>query len=111
MEKKNHNNPSNLWFGFAIGITSGTLLAFLFGTAKGRRLLQQALDASENLEETLKNIIHTIEHGPELNDDYASPKQKANHTGLSTLIDKIKSVASHTDRFTHSFIKAEGAKK
>jgi len=53
MKNKNNHNTSPFWFGFALGTLTIGAGAFFFGTKKGRKMLHQMLEYTENLEENL----------------------------------------------------------
>ena len=45
-----HSQPSNFWFGFALGTVSVSALAYLLGTKKGRDQLKKVLEYAEQYE-------------------------------------------------------------
>lgn len=88
---QNHNNFSNLWLGFAVGVITTTTLAFLFGTQKGRRILKKLLELSENLEENALAIAEELEETiAEKVDKFAETEQ--HKPILGTLLDKMKTL-------------------
>jgi len=110
MQKNNtHHQTSNLWFGFAIGISAGTALTFLFGTSQGRKWITHLLHTSENLGETLKDVMRDFEKEASQNSHATfkntAPEEKKHQNTLESVINKIRSVSSSTNQFKHFFIK------
>lgn len=61
MKSKNQPNKSSaLWFGFALGAVGGATVAYFFGTKRGRKLLKQMLDLTENLDDNLAEVIEEL---------------------------------------------------
>lgn len=87
MESQNREHKtSSFWFGFLLGIGTTTIIAFLLGTKKGRKMLHQILELSENIEENLALFME--EWGEKVeNKELLIDK----HPNLHTLLNKIKS--------------------
>lgn len=65
-----HQAHGNFWSGFYMGTILGAGGLFLLGTKKGRETLQKILDATENLEESVVNILDELHK--EVNNEKAS---------------------------------------
>ncbi len=107
----NQNNKASgigsFWFGFALGVGATSAAAFLLGTKKGRILLKNALEISENLEENLillgEELEETlVEKGSHIREELRDlPKAVANevthlkkeHSSLGGLLQKIKTLS------------------
>jgi hypothetical protein len=61
-QKNPKNNPETFWSGYSLGILSGGLLMYAFGTKKGRDTLKKMLSHSETIEENLNQIIDLIQN-------------------------------------------------
>ncbi len=94
-------NKSQLWPGFAAGALAGAGAIFFLGTKRGRSLLKQALEISENLEENLGEYLEGIEE--DIKDEVRSrvlpilphtPYAQKESSGMHNVIDKIRSFAS-----------------
>lgn len=97
----------NFWFGFALGVGLTSTAAFFLGTKKGRKLLKQALEMSENFEENLKLLGQEIgenlaEKGADIKEELKElPKRlenslshiKKEHRGLEGILNKIKTLS------------------
>lgn len=75
----------NFWFGFLLGgiLSAGGL--FLFGTKKGRQLLKKILESTEELEDSLADIISELEEKVEENSHLIPSKN------VDAVLQKIKS--------------------
>lgn len=51
------HNYSHFWSGFSLGAVLGVAGVYFFGTKKGRKNLQKALELTENLEETVEKVM------------------------------------------------------
>lgn len=56
----NHNH-SNFWFGFLLGAGASCTALYFFGTKKGRTQLKHAIDATENIEETVDDVLEALD--------------------------------------------------
>ncbi len=63
MTSQNHHKLTQFWFGFALGTVAIGAGAFLFGTKKGRSVLKNLMEYSENLEENLVSLGEEIGEG------------------------------------------------
>lgn len=106
-QQNNYPKINNFFFGFALGAGVTAAAAFLLGTKKGRKILKNALELSENLEENLlilgEELGETLaEKGIEIKEELKNlPKQavgavshlKKEHHGLDSLLHKIKTLS------------------
>lgn len=99
MENRNSYKSGALWFGFALGITSGVALSFLFGTKKGRKILNQIIELAEDVENEGVFIFR------EITDKIKTSTEDKPKENIKTLIDKIRSVTQEK-RQTKQFIKS-----
>jgi hypothetical protein len=60
-QKNQRNDSSTFWSGFSLGLLSGSILLYAFGTKKGRQTLKKALDNSETIEDNISQIIKLIQ--------------------------------------------------
>jgi hypothetical protein len=64
MVNKSDFKTSNLWLGFALGMTAGVGLAYFFGTKKGRQILKEIIETAEKFDlegvKVFKEIVVTI---------------------------------------------------
>jgi hypothetical protein len=60
MEKQTNPKASNFWSGFILGGMTLGGLVFAFGTKKGRKMMKQALEMSEDWEKNLSEIINSL---------------------------------------------------
>jgi len=85
MEK--NQKVSNFWFGFSLGSLFTVFFIFLFGTNKGRGALKNFLDFSEDIEESLFNLLNDFKNISEGDKKNNSLETKSN---LSKIINQIK---------------------
>lgn len=88
MEDTSKHKTSNLWFGFALGMTTSGVIMYLLGTRKGRERLKKLIEFAEstNFEEYIEDLVDKLDDGV--------IKTKGVNTGLDNLIDKIESFSS-----------------
>jgi len=55
--KQDHKPSSNFWFGLSLGISSALILAYFFGTKKGREYVKKMLELAENLPEDFDKLL------------------------------------------------------
>jgi len=60
MEKQTNPKTSNFWSGFILGGMTLGGLVFAFGTKKGRKMMKQALEMSEDWEKNLLEIVNSL---------------------------------------------------
>lgn len=111
MENQNKHHVSNFWSGFALGVGTATLAAFLFGTKKGRKTLKQMLELSESLEENLLEIVEEV--GQELQVKTSEIKKplaqlQKEHPSLSHLLDRIRTSFPKAEKKVKRFFVKEG---
>lgn len=96
-----HNE--HFWFVYFLGVVSGATGIFLFGTKKGREVLEQIIEFAEDFEGNLEDIIANIDG---LKD---SVKNEATHlteklelspiqNSLTSIIEKIGSTVAVKER-------------
>ena len=56
MNSQQHNH-SNFWFNFSLGAVVGAAGVYFFGTKKGRKQLERALELTDNLEGTIEQAM------------------------------------------------------
>lgn len=56
----NSQHHSNFWFGFLIGAGTSAGALYLFGTKQGREKLHDALRLTENIEETVDDVLDAL---------------------------------------------------
>jgi len=59
-QKNQKNNSENFWSGYSLGVLSGGLLMYAFGTKKGRETLKKMLNQSETIEDNLSQLVELI---------------------------------------------------
>jgi len=59
-QKNQKNNSENFWSGYSLGVLSGGLLMYAFGTKKGRETLKKMLSQSETIEDNLSQLVELI---------------------------------------------------
>ncbi len=88
MDEISKHKASNLWLGFALGMTASGVLAYFIGTKKGRERLKKLIEFAEkaNVDEYFENIV----------DKFGKAVEKPNgiNSGLDNLIDKIDSFST-----------------
>ena len=88
MDEISKHKASNLWLGFALGMTASGVLAYFLGTKKGRERLKKLIEFAEkaNVDEYFENIV----------DKFNEKAKKPNNinSGLDNLIDKIESFST-----------------
>ena len=109
MKNKNNHNTSPFWFGFALGTLTIGAGAFFFGTKKGRKMLHQMLEYTENLEENLLGLGDEFEqkYGDKLEklgvhikgklgnkSNVPIPEQKPENSSLGGVLEKVKGLGS-----------------
>lgn len=89
-----HDEHSNFWFGFALGVCTAAACAYAFGTKQGRTIMRKGMDAAEHLAENhhdLSGIVSDIaqKFGKVKNLD---SKTESNHamTSIGSLMEKMK---------------------
>lgn len=97
------HNHSHFWPGFLAGASVGIAGIYFFGTKKGRKNLQNVLDLTENLEETLEKTFGEVreDYTEELAGSKAKGRRKKAEQG--SIVDEkesllhliIKTVASY----------------
>ncbi len=89
MDTANRQKASNLWFGFALGMTASSLIVYFLGTRKGRERLKKLIEFSEktNLDEYFEGLVNSF-------DDHVKKEKKEINSGLDNLIDKIQSFSA-----------------
>jgi len=116
MEKQNDHHLSNFWSGFALGSIGVTIAAFLFGTKKGRKLLKNILEISENLEENLLQITMDLEKEVSKNPfpvieellKASYDKKGSGKLTINSLLNKIKDFSpGHKKSIKSFFVKEE----
>lgn len=60
MEKQTNPKISNFWSGFILGGMTLGGLVFAFGTKKGRKMMEQALEMSEDWEKNMSEIVNNL---------------------------------------------------
>ena len=100
------NNPhpaTGFWFGFALGTLSlgGGLL--LFGTKKGRKMVQQLLEFTENFEENAFTVLEQVqekaeEFAPLIKEEFLKPQPPPPKSGIGGLLSRIKSLSPTNDK-------------
>lgn len=73
------------WFGLLVGGILGASGLFLLGTKKGRRLLKKILESTEELEDSLADVISEFEEKVEENSHLIPSKN------VDAVLQKIKS--------------------
>mgnify|MGYP000552836190 CR=1 FL=1 len=109
MEKR--EKVSNFWFGFSLGILFSAFFAFLFGTKKGRKILKNFLQYSENYEESFRHFLEEVKFllKEELqNDKKNNHQEKKLSLGFSEIVDRIKYLAHPVKKQTKKFFVKEG---
>lgn len=114
MENQSSHKSSNFWFGFALGIIAAGGAAYLFGTKKGRKKLQQFMELSENLEENVASFLEevgidfkekTSEEIKKLQPTFTALKK--DHPSLNRLLDKIKILSPQEEKKGKKFFVKE----
>jgi hypothetical protein len=115
MEKR--QKVSNFWFGFSLGILFTAFFTFLFGTKKGRKILKNFLEYSENYEENFRHFLEKIKFLVKeefLEKEGFNDNKKNNHQekkvnlGFSEIIGRIKYLAHPVKKQTKKFFVKEG---
>lgn len=88
--EKNHHQQS-FWSGLSLGVIVGASGLALFGTKKGRELVQKMLDITENFEESAGNVISDLEKELHV-DENIRAAGNAGFTAIESLLDKIQSI-------------------
>lgn len=60
MTQEHKSNTNNFWFGYALGMISGSAAIYLLGTKKGRETLKTVIQHTENYEGGLEDILNII---------------------------------------------------
>ena len=111
MEKR--QRVSNFWFGFSLGILFTAFFAFLFGTKKGRKILKNFLEYSENYEKNFPHFLEEIKFLLKeefLEKEGFKDNKKNNHQekkvnlGFSEIIGRIKYLAHPVKKQTKNFL-------
>ena len=55
------NDSQNFWSGYALGMLSGSVLMYAFGTKGGRETVKKVLDHTDTLEHSIEDILHLIQ--------------------------------------------------
>lgn len=97
MDEKNRHNITNFWSGFALGITATTIVAYLFGTEKGRSTIKKLLEISEDFEPYLDKIEDYLCEVPSKEQELSKIEEEepVKGGGLQTIIEKIKSFSKN----------------
>jgi len=109
MEKKEKVN--NFWFGFILGILFTAFFTFLFGTKKGRKILKNFLEYSEDYEKSLSYLLEKVSFllKEKFKDDKKDNQQeKRLNLNFSEIIDRIKYLANPIKKQTKKFFVKEG---
>lgn len=86
MKKQNNHQPTNFWFGFAVGAVAALGASYLLGTKKGRESLKKLIAASEQFPERIPEIIEEFQK-------LAREKHgESKFTGLQTIDSVIKKI-------------------
>ncbi len=107
--KNNHNDQ--LWFGMALGATAAASALYFLGTTRGRETLRRLIKTSEKLDEHLASSIKhfEIKNFDEVRDAIPRLEEKiievGKSSGLSSVIDKIKSFSDHAHPAKKFFVK------
>jgi len=109
MEKR--ERASNFWFGFSLGVLFTAFFAFLFGTKKGRKILKNFLEYSENYEENFRHLLEEVKFLLKedwQNDKKNSPQEKKVNLSFAGILDRIKYLAKPVKKQTKKFFVKEG---
>lgn len=60
MKKIDNHQPSNFWFGFALGGVTAFGTSYLLGTKKGREFLKEIVELSEQFPERIPEFIEDL---------------------------------------------------
>jgi hypothetical protein len=114
---KNKEQPSNFWFGFALGTIAAVGSSYLLGTKNGRDLTKKLLDLTENLEENLNLIktelvkemekhpgAHTETHTTSLHSEAQTHIPEQRPKPLAEILNKINSLTPHLNSEPKKFI-------
>lgn len=110
---KNKEQPSNFWFGFALGTIAAVGSPYLLGTKNGRDLTKKLLDLTENLEENLEfiktELVKEMEKQPQTENPSLKPPEPHSHTEqkqkpLAEILNKINSLTPHLHSDQKKFI-------
>jgi len=102
---------SNFWFGFSLGILFTSFFAFLFGTKKGRKILKNFLEYSENYEENLRQFLEEIRFLLKENQKNSKKnvhQEKEVNLNFSGIVERIKYLANPIKKQTKKFFVKEG---
>lgn len=55
------NDSQNFWSGYALGMLSGSVLMYAFGTKNGRDTVKKVLEHTDTLEHSIEDILHLIQ--------------------------------------------------
>lgn len=84
-----HNQT--FWSGLSLGVIVGATGLALFGTKKGRELVQKTLDVTENFEDSAGGLLQELEKELDV-DDRIKAAGTAGFTAIESLLDKIQSI-------------------
>lgn len=59
--KNQKNDSQNFWSGYALGMLSGSVLMYAFGTKNGRETVKKVLEHTDTLEHSIEDILHLIQ--------------------------------------------------
>ncbi len=59
--KNQKNDSQNFWSGYALGMLSGSVLMYAFGTKNGRKTVKKVLEHTDTLEHSIEDILHLIQ--------------------------------------------------
>lgn len=95
--KDHPRSSSNFWFGMLMGTAVGAGGLFLLGTKKGRKYAKKILEAAENMEFVLEDVVsefevNTFDKSEELEEKAIEMGKKVKGS-IETILDKI---TSHT---------------
>ncbi|MDH7476686.1 MAG: hypothetical protein QHH09_04505 [Microgenomates group bacterium] len=107
MVNKSDFKTSNLWLGFALGMTAGVGLAYFFGTKKGRQILKEIIETAEKFDLEGVKVFKEIEEKLLMtaNSPKNSSERKSNSNNINDLINKIRSVVVERKQAKQFYVK------
>jgi hypothetical protein len=106
MKSNPGHQPTNFWFGFALGSLSAAAAAYLFGTKQGRQQLKKLVELSEQVGDNSPDIVSSVkeimqsfsdpmreEATPPSSTPLPQQENEAPSGSLNSVMDKIKSVS------------------
>lgn len=92
MTKNEHaHHQDTFWSGLSLGAIVGATGLALFGTKRGRELVQKMLDVTENFEESAAGLIQDLEKELDV-DENVKAAGSAGANAIESLLDKIQSI-------------------